>query len=295
VIEGHQEGCAASATAVRDDPHGVRAARMTACEVQKLHCTIAQWWLRQALKWGQTRSIKRTRVHASTRAGGHTPAYHSSPPRSWFRLRSFGLGEKIAGEPAPPHCLPWCVAPCVHRVVQGGDLHGWLLRKPGVPAGAVKLGNEGSSLTVKLMPPPALWTSTYVAPASFIFISWQRSPLNTAWVWASTNPGRGGNRQRQVGMRHTRGAASATCHVPSTGTLESTSVRSPWEYQQPTRQHRAAATVDFCVNGCTACFQPCNHGVHLVRGQDVGYEAVVAHKNCVIHQCTHLHRCMTTM
>ncbi len=43
--------------------------------------------------------------------------------------------------------------------------------------------------TVKLIPPPALCTSTYVAPASFIFISWQRSPLKTAWVWASTKPG----------------------------------------------------------------------------------------------------------
>ena len=42
--------------------------------------------------------------------------------------------------------------------------------------------------TVKLIPPPALWTSIYEAPANFIANSWTRSPAQTGWVCPSIKP-----------------------------------------------------------------------------------------------------------
>jgi hypothetical protein len=63
-----------------------------------------------------------------------------------------------------------------------------------LPSGLVNGGWGGYEVsrtqrTVYPMPPPALWMSMYVAPASFMANSWTLDPLQTGWVWASTKPG----------------------------------------------------------------------------------------------------------
>src|SRR5438067_1475020 len=138
---------------------------------------------RQALAKGTARievrseGNRRTRIDESAR-GRHRPVEEEG-----------ARGEKHADDVARRQ-RAYAFLPCRLEVVDGTRAELDRERNRSLLGELVAVPPEARvARTVARMPPPAAWSSSYVAPAARRANSSARSPAKHRWVWQSTRPG----------------------------------------------------------------------------------------------------------